>query len=157
MTGKPAAAASRRMNFVEHRERRPLRRAKRGNRIIDRADHRWLAMAGKLNEHRPVRRLKPRPNLVDHCERFADGASGFAQDNALTKRVISTGADKEMGGVGRQLFELCRDILGHVPIDGEQRRTPTGRQRLTHLVNHGRPVGHITRVVENRITEQNDV
>ena len=62
-----------------------------------------------------------------------------------------------MAGIEGQVGQLGANIARHAPVDGKQAHIVGWTKRFTKLPRDIGPAGHVRRVVENRITEQNDV
>src|SRR5262249_19831274 len=75
----------------------------------------------------------------------------------VAERIVAAGADHQMRRVVRQTFQLPGHVFGDRTVHRQQRRLPAGWQHAPQMIDHRRAVGHIARVVENRVSQKNYV
>jgi hypothetical protein len=90
-------------------------------------------------------------------ERFSRGSRRCAEEVAATERVVAADADDQVRRVRRQKPQLFAYVSDRAPVDGSERCFPPVRQPLPHLPDDVGRASCVGGVVEDRISQKNNV
>jgi len=114
-------------------------------------------MGNSGSKHVPVISLKAFGYLA-HATQHPGHRLGFLIENpCLLQGIVTTGADDKMSGVIGKALKLVNDLPGHIAIDRQSRRLPWLTELGLKMPNDGGAFWHVGSVVEDGVTEEDDV
>jgi hypothetical protein len=101
--------------------------------VVDGADGEWQSSLEQACDQAPLPFLEFSGGMCQQREHLGGRSRGPGEKVSMRERIVAAHAQDEVSGAFRKVSALAVDVLGSMPVNRQQSRSPAARKQPSKL------------------------